>query len=153
MTDHAFTTDFQKADMKSFYMAMKRNSGDAAIKSVTRRKTLNKRQPSRNQVRKNRDWIIVDSWRGCLGTSGFVASEGNVERSRAARQWRGYNVTSPPLFRVAINSKKDYSHQPNFGENMCGSYEPFIYDPQTLFEETNLCPNIRDGPASVCVKN
>ena len=64
MTDHAFTTDFQKADMKSFYMAKKRNSGDAAIKSVTRRKTLNKRQPSRNQVRKNRDWIIVDSWRG-----------------------------------------------------------------------------------------
>ena len=60
VTDHAFTTDFQKADMKSFYMAMKRNSGDAAIKSVTRRKTLNKRQPSRNQVRKNRDWIIVD---------------------------------------------------------------------------------------------
>ena len=64
MTDHAFTTDFQKADMKSFYMAEKSNSGDAAIKSVTRRKTLNKRQPSRNQVRKRRDWIIVDSWRG-----------------------------------------------------------------------------------------
>ena len=61
VTDHAFTTDFQKADMKSFYMAMKSNSGDAAIKSVTRRKTLNKRQPSRNQVRKNRDLIIVDS--------------------------------------------------------------------------------------------
>ena len=45
-------------------MAEKSNSGDAAIKSVTRRKTLNKRQPSRNQVRKRRDWIIVDSWRG-----------------------------------------------------------------------------------------
>ena len=50
VTDHAFTTDFQKADMKSFYMAKKSDSGDAAIKSVTRRKTLNKRQPSRNQV-------------------------------------------------------------------------------------------------------
>ena len=64
VTDHAFTTDFQKADVKSFYMAKKSNFGDAAIKSVTRRKTLNKRQPPRNQVRKNLDWIIVNLWRG-----------------------------------------------------------------------------------------
>ena len=62
VTDQAFTTDFQKADMKSFYMAMKSYSGDAAIKSVTKRKTLNKLQTPRNQVRKigiGVSWIHV----------------------------------------------------------------------------------------------
>ena len=79
MTDQAFTTDFQKADMKSFYMAMKSYSGDAAIKSVTKRKTLNKLQPPRNQVRKigiGVSWIHLEAI---------------------------FLVTLPPLFRVAIN--------------------------------------------------
>ena len=115
VTDHAFTTDFQKADMKSFYMAMKSNSGAAAIKSVTRRKTLNKRQPSRNQVRKNRDWIIVDSCRGIIPE----------------------NVT----IRFAINSKKVTTSL--ILTRLCAAHtNPLLTIPRRFLREATLCTQL-----------
>ena len=124
VTDHAFTTDFQKADMKSFYMAMKSNSGDAAIKSVTRRKTLNKRQPSRNQVRKigiGLSWIRVEA-------------------------------VFPKTLPLGLQSTQKKVATCLILTRMCAVHtNPLLINhPQTLFERTYLCPNIRDG--RVCVK-